>query len=78
MSLVSPIPATSDMWKFYPHSYTLRMLAPAIGVHPNGTFLEKGSELWNAQVIPIAIVLSFVLFAIFIALSLLRKDKENA
>ena len=79
MSLVvSPIPATSNMWKFYPHSYSLRMLAPVIGVHPNGTFLEKGSELWNAQVIPIAIVLSFVLFAIFIALSLLRKDKENA
>ena len=78
MSLVSPIPATSDMWKFYPHYYSLRMLAPIIGVHPNGTFLEKGSELWNAQVIPIAIVLSFVLFAIFIGLSLLRKDKENA
>lgn len=78
MSLVSPIPATSNMWKFYPHYYSLRMLAPVIGVHPNGTFLEKGSELWNAQVIPIAIVLSFVLFAIFIGLSLLRKDKENA
>lgn len=78
MSLVSPIPPTSNMWKFYPHSYSLRMLAPVIGVHPNGTFLEKGSELWNTQVIPIAIALSFVLFAVFITLSLLRKDKENA
>ncbi len=78
MSLVSPIPATSNMWKFYPHSYSLRMLAPVIGVHPNGTFLEKGSELWNAQVIPIAIILSLSLCLIFIGLSLLRKDKENA
>ena len=78
ISLVSPIPATSNMWKFYPHSYSLRMLAPVIGVHPNGTFLEKGSELWNAQVIPIAIVLSLALCLIFIGLSLLGKDKENA
>lgn len=78
MSLVSPIPATSNMWKFYPHFYSLRMLAPVIGVHPNGTFLEKGSELWNAQVIPIAIILSLSLCLIFIGLSLLRKDKENA
>ena len=78
MSLVSPIPPTSNMWKFYPHSYSLRMLAPVIGVHPNGTFLEKGSKLWNAQVIPIAIILSLSLCLIFIGLSLLRKDKENA
>lgn len=78
MSLVSPIPATSNMWKFYPHSYSLRMLAPVIGVHPNGTFLEKGSELLNTQVIPIGILLSFIIFAIFIVLSILRKDKENA
>ena len=78
MSLVSPIPPTSNMWKFYPHFYSLRMLAPVIGVHPNGTFLEKESELWNAQVIPIAIILSLSLCLIFIGLSLLRKDKENA
>ena len=54
------------------------MLAPIIGVHPNGTFLEKESELWNLDVIPIAMILSFVIFAIFIALACIRKDKENA
>ncbi|WP_297281904.1 ABC transporter permease [uncultured Anaerococcus sp.] len=78
LSLISPIPAVSHMWELYPYSYSIRMLAPIVGVHPNGTFLEKGSELWNLDVIPIAMILSFVIFAIFIGLACIRKDKENA
>lgn len=78
LSLISPIPAVEDLWKFYPWSYSLRMLAPIIGVHPNGTFLDINSPLWNKSVIILGIILSLGVYILFMVLSISRKDKENA
>lgn len=78
LSINSPIPAVKDLWKFYPWSYSLRMLAPIIGVHPNGTFLDINSPLWDKSVITLGIVLSLGVYVLFMVLSINRKEKENA
>ena len=78
LSIISPIPAVKDLWKFYPWSYSLRMLAPIIGVHPNGTFLDTNSPLWDKSVITLGIVLSLGVYVLFMVLSINRKEKENA
>ncbi|PKZ17339.1 lantibiotic ABC transporter permease [Anaerococcus octavius] len=78
LSIISPIPAVEDLWKFYPWSYSLRMLAPIVGVHPNGTFLDINSPLWDKSVITLGIILSLGVYILFMALSINRKDKENA
>lgn len=77
LSIISPTPAVKDLWKFYPWSYSLRMLAPIIGVHPNGTFLDINSPLWDKSVITLGIVLSLGVYVLFMVLSISRKDKEN-
>lgn len=78
LSIISPTPAVKDLWKFYPWSYSLRMLAPIIGVHPNGTFLDINSPLWDKSVIILGIVLSLGVYVLFMVLSINRKEKENA
>ncbi|WP_416334649.1 ABC transporter permease [Anaerococcus sp. DFU013_CI05] len=78
LSIISPNPAVKDLWKFYPWSYSLRMLAPIIGVHPNGTFLDTNSLLWDKSVITLGIVLSLGVYVLFMVLSINRKEKENA
>ena len=78
LSIISPTPAVGALWKFYPWSYSLRMLAPIIGVHPNGTFLDTNSLLWGKSVITLGIVLSLGVYVLFMVLSISRKDKEDA
>ena len=78
LSIISPTPAVGALWKFYPWSYSLRMLAPIIGVHPNGTFLDINSPLWDKSVIILGIVLSLGVYVLFMVLSINRKEKENA
>ena len=77
LSIISTTPAVKDLWKFYPWSYSLRMLAPIIGVHPNGTFLDTNSPLWDKSVITLGIVLSLGVYVLFMVLSINRKDKED-
>ena len=77
LSILSPNPAVKDLWKFYPWSYSLRMLAPIIGVHPNGTFLDINSPLWDKSVITLGVVLSLGVYVLFMVLSISRKDKED-
>ena len=78
LSIISPTIAVKDLWKFYPWSYSLRILAPIVGVHPNGTFLDINSPLWNKNVITLGIILSLSVYILFMILSISRKDKENA
>ena len=62
LSLLGPIIAIKNYWLIYPHSYTFRMLAPAINLNPNGIFLEKGSYLANPSAIYIGMILSPIIF----------------
>ncbi|MDY3006956.1 hypothetical protein [Anaerococcus porci] len=47
LTFPSAVIAVMKNWILFPWSYSLRMLSPIIGVHPNGTFLETCSKLMN-------------------------------
>lgn len=69
LSIIGPVIAIKNLWIIYPHSYTFRMLAPAVGINPNGTFLEEGSYLANPSAIYIGIILSLIISLIFVGAS---------
>jgi len=56
--------ATHSQWWISPWSWSIRMMSPIVGVHPNGVPLAVGSPLWNLQVVPVGLVLSICLFII--------------
>jgi ABC-2 type transport system permease protein len=66
-------------WWLFPWSYTLRMLCPVLGIHPNGTFLSDNDTLRDPKVIWMGILLSVLtyLLALFFQL-LLNRRRKNA
>lgn len=64
-NIFAAIPAVESWWGFWPWSYSLRLMAPTLGIHPNGTFLEAGSYLLDASVVPIALILGVGLYLVF-------------
>ena len=68
LSLVGPELAVKDIWFLFPYAYNLRMIASAVGIHPNGTFLEEGSALANPSSIYVGIILSIISFILAIGL----------
>lgn len=69
LSIVSPLVAVNDLWLAFPHSYSLRMLASAAHIHPNGTFLEAGSPLLNPNSIYVGVALSVGVFVLALILA---------
>ncbi|WP_046213828.1 lantibiotic immunity ABC transporter MutE/EpiE family permease subunit [Paenibacillus wulumuqiensis] len=53
-------------WWLNPWSWSIRMMCPVIGVHPNGVPLTAGDPLWNAAVIPAGLLLSVGFFLILL------------
>ncbi|HHW71461.1 MAG TPA: lantibiotic immunity ABC transporter MutE/EpiE family permease subunit [Clostridiales bacterium] len=51
----------SSIWWISPYSYTSRLMAAFLRIHPNGTPLEVGDLLTNPSVIPIGIGISLIL-----------------
>lgn len=51
----------SSIWWISPYSYTSRLMAAFLRIHPNGTPLEAGDVLTNPSVIPIDIGISLIL-----------------
>lgn len=78
LSLLGPIFAVKKIWKFYPWSYSLRMVAPIVKIHPNGTFLEKNSYLMNMNDAYLGLVLSMLVFLIFVFIGVLIERRKNA
>ncbi|ODP26538.1 hypothetical protein PTI45_04378 [Paenibacillus nuruki] len=56
--------ATQSQWWISPWSWSIRMMSPIVGVHPNGVPLPVGSPLWNLQVVPVGLALSICFFVI--------------
>lgn len=54
--------APRSYWLAVPWSWTIRLMCPIIGVHPNGLLLEATDPLRDASVIPIGIGLSLIVF----------------
>ena len=58
------MPASRAFWWFIPWSWPIRMMCPAIGIHPNGLLLEKNDPLLSWAVVPSAVFISIVLLLI--------------
>jgi ABC-2 type transport system permease protein len=63
--------APGSYWIAVPWSWPTRLMAPLIGVHPNGVTLPAGHPLLDASVIPIGIAASLLLLAVTSALTAL-------
>lgn len=61
--------APTDNWWMIPYSWHLRMLMPLTKLHSNSIPLPDNDELLNYSVVPIAIILSLLLFIILTFIS---------
>lgn len=79
LSIVSAAIAIKSWWLLFPWSYGIRMMAPALGIHPNGTFLGKGSYLLDTKVIPLGSVAGLLIFLLLsvIYYFILKRGKKN-
>ncbi|WAW14560.1 lantibiotic immunity ABC transporter MutE/EpiE family permease subunit [Peptostreptococcus equinus] len=78
VSFPSAIIATKDYWWIFPWGYNLRMIAPILGIHPNGTILVRPNPLYNTNVITIGLILSISIYAILTVIQIFIERKENA
>ncbi|MBE0343169.1 lantibiotic immunity ABC transporter MutE/EpiE family permease subunit, partial [Paenibacillus sp. 28ISP30-2] len=67
--------ATQSYWWISPWSWSIRMMCPVVGIHPNGLLLEANSPLRNASVLPVGIVMSVVLFMVLALITGKRFEK---
>jgi len=65
---VAAIVAVESWWWLFPWSYNLRMMAPALGVHPNGTFLASGDPLLNENALIIGIIMAVASYFLLLML----------
>lgn len=70
--------ATKSSWWLCPYSWTARIITPVLGILPNGTLAQSGDPLLNPAVIPIAIVLSLLLFAFFLLATTVWFPRQEA
>lgn len=62
LTFPAAIVAVTYYWKLFPWAFNLRMLAPIIGVHPNGTFLQPQSALLDIKAVYIGSFISAVVY----------------
>lgn len=63
--IISP----EKFWFFMPWSWASRLIAPIIGVHPNGTILPTGDLLLSTSVIIPGLILSIIGFIVVVYIS---------
>lgn len=78
LTIFSAIVAIEAIWWTFPWSYNLRMLAPILGIHPNGTFLSPNDSLMDGKVIGLGIILSILVYisTVFIQLNMERRKRN--
>lgn len=64
-------------WWVFPWNYTLRMLCPVLGLHPNGTFLAENEPLRDSQVIWVGITLSLCVYLLSLGTQLLLERRRK-
>lgn len=70
--------ATKPNWWLCPYSWTARIITPVLGILPNGTLAQSGDLLLNPAVIPIAIALSLLLFALLLIATTVWFPRQEA
>lgn len=56
--------AAKSFWWICPYSFGTRLMCPVLGVLPSGDTIKADSPLMNAEVIPVGVILSVVLFGL--------------
>lgn len=75
---LSAIIAISPWWFLFPWSYSIRMMSPVLGIHPNGTFLESGNPLLvDTGAIYIGCILSVVFYLGLLSIQSIIHSKEE-
>lgn len=70
--------ATSSYWFLFPWTYNLRLMAAAVGIHPNGTFLPPDSLLLAPKNLFIGAFLSIIIYGVSCVIVVWReRRKEN-
>lgn len=70
--------APTHHWVYVPWSWPTRLMAPVVGVHPNGVPLDAGDPLLDSSVIPVGILLGIIAFLLFTWITVLWfKRKET-
>lgn len=77
LTFPSAVIAVTNNWILFPWSYNLRMLSPVVGVHPNGTFLDTGSELMNMETTYLGLFLSITVYVVVLTSNILIKNKRS-
>lgn len=72
------IAAPKSYWIYVPWSWSIRLMCPIIGVHPNGVPLEASDSLVNTSVIPAGIALSLAALIIFTIITSLWFNRREA
>lgn len=70
--------ASRSLWWACPWSWSIRLMAPIVGVHPNGTLLSPGDPLWTMRVLPLGIGMSLLLTLLLGVLSLYRVGPQTS
>lgn len=77
LSLVGVVIAQESYWIIFPWSYSIIMMGPSLGIHPNGTLIEKASLFMDKNIISKGVFLSLLIFLIliFISINIFKEDK---
>lgn len=67
--IIGVLVASKSYWVAVPWSWSIRLMCPIIGVHPNGILLEDNDPLLDMSVIPTGIILSLIIFITIIFIS---------
>ena len=76
--LLGVLLAAKSIWWICPYSWTMRVMAPVLGILPNGTLAQAGDPLLNPFSIPVSIVLSILLFIILLVATTGWFQKQEA
>ncbi|MBY8911413.1 lantibiotic immunity ABC transporter MutE/EpiE family permease subunit [Bacillus sp. YC2] len=71
-------PASGSLWWLSPWSWSIRVMSPVLGIHPNGLPLPENSALLSGDVMIPAILLSIILFLAVSILSALPFSKGGS
>lgn len=78
LSFAAAVAAVTKLWLLFPWDYSIRMMAPILGIHPNGTFLPDGDSLLAPNAVPLGIAAGIIVYLIFVTLGFWKGGKRHA
>lgn len=73
--LIGAVVAVTPYWFLFPWCYGVFLMAPVLGIHPNGTFLLQDHPLHDAALIPMGIAASMAACVMMLGLLFALRKK---